>query len=48
MIHEVGVDVTIKRVLWVKARPDYKPLFSILERMHQDADLIPFFIQKYC
>jgi hypothetical protein len=33
MILEVGVDVTIKRVLWVIARPDYKPLFSILDGM---------------
>jgi hypothetical protein len=33
IIQEVGVDVEIKRVLWVKARPDYEPLFSILDRM---------------
>jgi hypothetical protein len=38
MIQEVGVDVTIKRVLWVKARPDYEPVFSILDGMHRDAD----------
>ena len=38
MIQEVGVDVTIKRVLWVKARPDYEPLFSILDGMRHDAD----------
>jgi hypothetical protein len=38
MIQEVGVDVTVKRVLWVKARPDYEPLFSILDGMRQDAD----------
>jgi hypothetical protein len=38
MIQEVGVDVTIKRVLWVKARPDYEPLFSTLDGMRQDAD----------
>jgi len=38
MIQEVGVDVTIKRVLWVKARPDYEPLFSILDGMRQDAN----------
>jgi hypothetical protein len=31
MIREVGVDVAINRVLWVKARPDYEPLFSILD-----------------
>jgi hypothetical protein len=23
---------------WVKSRPDYEPLFSILDGMHQDAD----------
>jgi hypothetical protein len=38
MIQEVGVDVVNKRVLWVKARPDYEPLFSILDGMHQDLD----------
>ncbi|MEW6649646.1 MAG: hypothetical protein AB1453_05590 [Chloroflexota bacterium] len=38
MIQEVGVDVTVKRVLWVKARPDYEPLFSILGGLRQDAD----------
>ena len=38
MIQEVGVDVTVKRVLWVKARPDYEPLFSILDGLQQDAD----------
>ena len=38
MIQDVGVDVTIKRVLWVKARPDYEPLFSILDGMRQDAE----------
>jgi hypothetical protein len=37
MIQEVGVDVTIKRVLWVKARLDYEPLFSILDGLRQDA-----------
>ena len=38
MIQEVGVDVEIKRVLWVKARPDYEPLFSILDGMRQNTD----------
>jgi hypothetical protein len=38
MIQEVGVDVEIKRVLWVKARPDYEPLFSILDGLRLDAD----------
>ena len=37
MIQEVGVDVEIKRVLWEKARSDYKPLFSILDGLRQDA-----------
>jgi len=37
LMQEVGVDVTIKRVPWVKARPDYEPLFSILNGMGQDA-----------
>ena len=31
MIQKVGVDVALKRVLWVGARPDYEPLFSILD-----------------
>ena len=38
MIQEVGVDVATKRVLWVKARPDYEPLFAILDRLHPDAE----------
>jgi hypothetical protein len=38
MIQEVGVDVTVKCVLWVKARPDYEPLFSILDGLRHDAD----------
>lgn len=38
MIQEVGVDVEIKHVLKVKARPDYEPLFSILNGLRQDAD----------
>jgi hypothetical protein len=32
------VDATAKPLLWVKARPDYEPLFSILDGMRQDAD----------
>ena len=35
---EVGVDMAAKCILWVKARPDYEPLFSILEGMRQDTD----------
>jgi hypothetical protein len=38
MLQEVGVDVVTKRVLWVKARPDYEPLFSILDGLRHDAD----------
>jgi hypothetical protein len=37
MIQEFGVDVMIKLVLWLKARPDYEPLFSILDGVRQDA-----------
>jgi hypothetical protein len=46
MIQEVGVDVTIKRVLWLKARPDYEPPFSILDGMRQDTDR-RFWIESY-
>jgi hypothetical protein len=38
VIQEIGVDMAAKCVLWVKARPDYEPLFSILDGMRQDAD----------
>ena len=38
MLQEVSVDVAAKCILWVKARPDYEPLFSILEGLRQDAD----------
>jgi hypothetical protein len=38
MIQEVGVDVVAKRVLRVKARPDYEALFSILDGLRQDTD----------
>jgi hypothetical protein len=38
MNQEVGVDVVAKRVLRVKARPDYEPLFSILDGLRQDTD----------
>ena len=37
-LQKLGVDVAIKRVLWVKARPDYEPLFSILDGLRHDAD----------
>jgi hypothetical protein len=38
MIQEVGVDVAAKRVLWVKVRPDYEPLFSILDGLRSDGE----------
>ncbi len=38
MIQEVGIDMAAKCILWVKARPDYEPLFSILDGLRQDAD----------
>ncbi|MCL4562945.1 MAG: recombinase family protein [Chloroflexi bacterium] len=38
MIQEVGVDMTAKCVLWVKARPDYEPLFSILDCLRVDSE----------
>ncbi len=36
ILQEVGVDVAAKRVLQVKARPGYVPLFSILDGLHLD------------
>ena len=38
MIQEVGVDMEAKCILWVRARPDYEPLFSILDGLRHDAD----------
>lgn len=38
MIQEVGVDMAAKSILWVKARPDYEPLFSILNGLRLDTD----------
>ncbi len=38
MIQEVGVNMAAKCVLWVKARPDYEPLFSILDGLHLDSE----------
>ena len=29
--------MTIKRVLWVKPRPDYEPLFSILDSLRLES-----------
>ena len=38
MIQEVGVDMAAKCILWVKARPDYAPLFSILDGLRLDGE----------
>jgi len=38
MIQEVGVDMAAKGILWVKARPDYEPLFSILDGLRLDGE----------
>ncbi|MEP0823918.1 MAG: hypothetical protein HRF40_00375 [Nitrososphaera sp.] len=37
MLKEAGFDVLSKHVVWVNARPDYEPLFSILDGLRQDA-----------
>ena len=36
MLQEVGVDVLAKRVLWVKARPDFDVLFLLLNNLRVD------------
>ena len=38
MIQEVGVDMEAKCILWVRARPDYEPLFSILRSLRLDGE----------
>lgn len=38
MVQEVGVDMAAKCILWVKTRPDYEPLFSILEGLRLDGE----------
>lgn len=38
MIQEVGVDMAAKCMLWVKVRPDYEPLFSILDGLRLDSE----------
>jgi site-specific DNA recombinase len=39
MIQEVGCDVAAKRILWVKVRPDYEPLFALLDGLRRDGKL---------
>ena len=38
MIQEVGVDMAAKCMLWVRARPDYELLFSILGGLRPDSE----------
>ena len=38
MIQEVGVDMEAKCILWVRARPDYEPLFSILDSLRLESE----------
>jgi hypothetical protein len=38
MIQEVGGDLAAKYILWLKARPDYEPLFSILDGLRLDGE----------
>jgi hypothetical protein len=33
-----GVDMVAKCMLWVRARPDYEPLFSILDGLRRDSE----------
>jgi hypothetical protein len=36
MIQQVGVDVAAKRVVWIKARPDFEVLFQLLNTLLGD------------
>ena len=36
MIQEVRVDMAAKCMLWIRARPDYKPMLSILDGLRAD------------
>ena len=46
MIQEMGDEKVVKCILWVKARPDYEPLFSILDGLRHDADM-RFWIESF-
>ncbi len=37
MIREVGADVTVKRILWVKVNPDYEILIRLMDGLQPDA-----------
>jgi hypothetical protein len=36
MIQEVGINVAVKQVVWVKARPDFDVLFQLLHNFQVD------------
>jgi hypothetical protein len=36
MIQELNVDVAAKRVIWIKARPDFDVLFQLLNNLSVD------------
>jgi hypothetical protein len=36
MIQEDGLDVAAKRVIWIKACPDFDVLFQLLNNLHMD------------
>ena len=38
LIVSKGIDMTATHVLWVRARPDYEPLFSILDGLRLDGE----------
>src|SRR4030042_1454275 len=38
MIQEVGVNLVAKCMLWIRVRPDYEPLFSILDCLRRDRE----------
>ena len=38
MLQEVGVDLVGKSMLWIRVRPDYEPLFSILNVLRMDSE----------
>lgn len=46
MIQEVGIDMAAKCILWVKARPDYEPLFSILDGLRLDGERRYWIVRK--
>jgi hypothetical protein len=42
MIQEVGVDVAAKRVVWVKACPDFDVLFQLLNNLRVRATALTY------